>query len=208
MLGHVSALIQKPVPWAVLRKSEHWIHGPTLPAPQAPTQSRSWNLGFFSPAYSVLGQEEGLCWVIVQTATSVLSHPGVQSALWDRWDRSQWLRLHPGKKIRILDVWSSSFLLFPGRSWEFSPNHMALCQGWWLRQEGISNFPTNSDMAGFTHTWGAEASQLVSGFLTKGTGLCITDLVCLLKKGGSRACYSAILLTSLLPNIIFKGCIK
>ena len=66
--------------------------------PNPPTQSRSWNLGFFSPAHSVLGQEEGLCWVIVQTATSVLSGPSVQSALWDRWDRSQWLRLHPGKK--------------------------------------------------------------------------------------------------------------
>lgn len=38
-------------------------------------------------------------------------------------------------------------------------------------------FPTSFNMAGFVLTWGAEASHLCYGFLTKGIGLHIAESV-------------------------------
>lgn len=122
-------------------------------------------------------------------------------------DRSQFLGQPPGKSICLM--LSSLFLPSPERSWELGDFLPIL----WLHAKGrdygervSQNFLPALIGAGFILTWATGASQLISGFLIKGTGTYIVlESVCW--SGGRKVqgflfCHFADIISS--PKLILK----
>ena len=112
----------------------------------------------------------------------------------DMWERSQSLGQHLEKLEHLIH---SLALSLPRKKLgaEGVLPILLLYLVWGLLWAGVSSFPTSFDVAGFSLAWSAGASQLVSRFLTKGIDPSIAVESVDPRRGGSRASYSAILLT-------------
>ena len=170
----------------------------------------------WSPAHSTLSCGEELRWLLAQWSKSpslfspsLFSQPEssweLQSVFRFRQDRSQFLG-QPPEKSKCWTL-SSPFLPSPERSWELGDFLPIL----WLHAKGrdygdrvSQNFLPALMGAGFILTWATGASQLISGFLIKGTGTYIVfESVC--QSGGRKVqgflfCHFADIISS--PKLI------
>lgn len=95
----------------------------------------------------------------------------VSSVFWDRQDRSQFLRQPPHAPKRSHNIGNVVQSFHPQEkagSWEFSLNHVALCQREGLWWDCTTNYPTHFSVAGFTLVRVAGASELLSRVFIKG----------------------------------------
>lgn len=89
----------------------------------------------------------------------------------------------------------------------FPPDHVELAvPEMRITMRDISNFPTKFDVAGFTPACGARASQLASGFITKGIDLCIAvESVCPCEEEWYRP--SSLLSCCYFPELLKRRCL-
>lgn len=210
MLGPIYALRQKPVLWAALRKSGTLAtksnSTTTTSPPTAPVEAGIW--GFLNSSLCT-GLGEGTVLSASPNCHLCSQNPQVLHKPFENAEKEDSGLGHAQKKkITTSDMWSNSFLPFPERSWKLgvSSQSYSTLPRVVIMAKGYLEFSYQL-WCGWFHTSGVQASQLVSKFLTKKTVLCMADLVSLLKKGGSRACYSTILPTSCLFNTFFRWCI-
>lgn len=211
MLGPIYALRQKPVLWAALRKSGTLAtksnSTTTTSLPTAPVEAGIW--GFLNSSLCTgLGEGTVLsaspnCHLCSQN--SQVFHKPFENA---KKEDSGLGHAQKKKNHNIRHV-IQFFPPLPREKLEaggFLPiiQHFAKGSDYGKR---VSWIFLPALMWLISHTSGVQASQLVSKFLTKKTVLCMADLVSLLKKGGSRACYSTILPTSCFFNTFFRWCI-